>query len=330
MKGMVFASLPLIGGGLFALSALPFPESNDNELPERVAIEGLDSRNAVAAQEPEFTVPDGFAVEEVYSPERAGTVVALTFDSRGDLVIAREQGPIVTLYDADEDGRFDREVQFSEEVGTSQGIFFDGPNLLVAGHGPEGVGLYRVIDSNGDSRGEQVELIERAWGSIFDHGPHTVFFGPDGYLYWTQGNGSGIFEAFHPASPLRQYTEGSLNGRCDPRGHACEWRAPGGKFLRTPYTAHAAEGETAPLPSNTVWELHAAGFRNQYDGAFNMLGELFTFDSDMEWDRELPWYKGTSSVHVLAGGDHGWRSGSMNHPWHYSDILSPMEDLGRG
>lgn len=333
MKGIVLAAAVVFVGTLLAL---PLLSRNDSARGAATEASGNDlsragARNPASIGDPRnIVVPEGFAVEEVYSPEQAGTVVAITFDSQGNLVIAREQGPIVTLFDTDGDGRFDREVQFSEEVGTSQGIFFDGPNLLVVGNGPQGVGLYRVLDTTGDSRGDRVELIARAWGTIGDHGPHAVFYGPDGYLYWTQGNGTGIFDSYHPLSPLRLYSEGSMNGRCDPRGHACSWRAPGGTFLRTHLGAYAAAGETVALPAKVEWELFAGGFRNQYDAAFNLLGELFTFDSDMEWDRGLPWFKGVSSVHVLPGGDHGWRSGSMNHPWHYIDILSPMEDLGRG
>ena len=324
MSRVVFVSLPTFAGAVLALQVLAAdrqPVAKDVAFDD-VASQEQDPRN--------IKVPEGFAVEKVYSAEEASTVVAMTFDSRGNLVIAREQGPIVTLLDTNRDGRIDREVQFSTEVGTSQGILFDGPNLLVVGNGPAGVGLYRVIDSTGDHRGERVELIAQAWGNIQEHGPHSVFFGPDGYLYWTQGNGSGLLQAFHPLSPLRQYAEASMRGRCDPRGHACNWRAPGGKFLRTSYAAHAAHGQTMPLPARTEWELFAAGFRNQYDGAFNLHGELVTFDSDMEWDLNLPWYKGISSVHVVPGGDHAWRSGSMNHPWYYIDHLPPMAELGRG
>ncbi len=72
------------------------------------------------------------------------------------------------------------------------------------------------------------------------------------------------------------------------------------------------------------------GFRNQYDGAFNMLGELFTYDSDMEWDRDLPWFRPTRSVHAVPGGDYGWRTGSRKHPAYFIDTLPPMEDVGRG
>ena len=43
----------------------------------------------------------------------------------------------------------------------------------------------------------------------------------------------------------------------------------------------------------------AGGFRNAYDIAFNAHGDLFTFDSDMEWDIGLPWYREVRLVHVV-------------------------------
>src|SRR5690606_10969215 len=138
----------------------------------------------------EFTVPDGFAVEEVYSPEDAGTVVAFTFDSQGRLVVARENGPIVTLIDRDADGRIDEERAFTDSttVLASQGLVFDGPDLLVVGRSQQGTGLFRVPDADGDGVGDSAELIELSTGGIQEHGPHAVFFGPDGHVYWTHGN----------------------------------------------------------------------------------------------------------------------------------------------
>ena len=35
------------------------------------------------------------------------------------------------------------------------------------------------------------------------------------------------------------------------------------------------------------------GYRNPYDLAFNRHGDLFTYDSDMEWDVNTPWYRPT-------------------------------------
>ena len=65
--------------------------------------------------------------------------------------------------------------------------------------------------------------------------------------------------------------------------------APGGWICRTD-------------PDGKHWELLCAGFRNQYDIAFNPDGELFTYDADMEWDTGTPWYRPTRVNHCVLGG----------------------------
>ena len=46
-----------------------------------------------------------------------------------------------------------------------------------------------------------------------------------------------------------------------------------------------------------------AGLRNHFDIAFNALGDLFTYDSDMEWDVGTPWYRPTRIYHLVSGGE---------------------------
>ena len=273
---------------------------------------------------PEFVVPEGFAVEEVYSPEEAGSIVAMTFDSQGELVISREDSSVFRLLDSNGDGTIDEEQLVTDQVTNNQGLLFYEDDLLAVGDGPEedepDAGLYRIVDEDDDG-GARVEAITLAVDNIQEHGPHNVFFGPDGYLYWSLGNHTSIRPAPAPLSPLGDYSEGVLAlDRTDARGHASQIRAPGGTFLRS-------DDIDQPDPG---WELVVGGFRNQYDGAFNMMGELFTFDSDMEWDRDLPWFRPTRTVHAVPGGDYGWRTGSRKLPPYYIDTLPPLQDQGRG
>ena len=202
------------------------------------------------------------------------------------------------------------------------------PDLLVVGVGPEGVGLYRVPDADGDGIGDSVELIELATGTVGDHGPHAPYYGPDGYIYWTHGNFSNIYADPSPLSPVRSYEEGGVLVRPDPRNFGSRFAGgPGGVFLRKHIARHSGNG----MPDEEAdWELFSNGFRNQYDGEFNMIGELFTFDSDMEWDRDLPWYRPTRSIHVVAGGDYGYRENTAKYPPYFFDNLPPMEETGRG
>ena len=78
----------------------------------------------------------------------------------------------------------------------------------------------------------------------------------------------------------------------DARGHAKGKYAPGGYVGRMD-------------PDGKTVELFALGFRNQFDIAFDQNGELFTYDSDMEWDQGSPWYIPTRINHIVSAGDDG-------------------------
>ena len=151
-----------------------------------------------------------------------------------------------------------------------------------------------------------------------EHGPHAVGLGPDGRLYYDNGNHALLKPPIDPASPVNLAYEGELlthyNGS---RGHAAGIMAPGGEIYRSD-----DEGKT--------WKRIVAGFRNQYDFAFNRDGELFTFDSDMEWDVGLPWYRPVRVNHCAVGAEFGWRNGSGKWPPYYFDSLPATLDVGRG
>ena len=50
-------------------------------------------------------------------------------------------------------------------------------------------------------------------------------------------------------------------------------------------------------------------------------GELFTFDSDMEWDVGLPWYRPVRVNHCPIGAEFGWRNGAGKWPTYFFDSL---------
>jgi putative heme-binding domain-containing protein len=72
------------------------------------------------------------------------------------------------------------------------------------------------------------------------------------------------------------------------------------------------------------------GNRNAYDYAYNLDGEVFLFDSDMEWDINMPWYREVRTVHGIPGGNFGYRDGSGKYPAYYLDSLPPLREVGRG
>ena len=102
-----------------------------------------------------FRTPDGFTVEEVASDELVGSVINMTFDHLGRLVVSSEDGGIRILLDEDGDGIFDSQKSFSEDVQTAMGMHYLGPgDLLVHSKGPDGAALYRLTDTDGDDEAD--------------------------------------------------------------------------------------------------------------------------------------------------------------------------------
>jgi putative heme-binding domain-containing protein len=121
-----------------------------------------------------------------------------------------------------------------------------------------------------------------------------------------------------PHSPHQHYAEDQLLPRAeDGNGFGVGIKPPGGFVVRMDADARNCE-------------LFAAGFRNTYDIAFNPDGELFGFDSDMEWDWGMPWYRPIRFNHIVSGGDYGFREGTGKFPNHYPDTLPTTLDVGIG
>jgi putative heme-binding domain-containing protein len=78
------------------------------------------------------------------------------------------------------------------------------------------------------------------------------------------------------------------------------------------------------------FNLISAGFRNPFDLAFNESGDMFTFDSDMEWDFGLPWYRPIRICHVPSGGEFGWRPGTDKWSPTNPDNLPGLLNIGQG
>ena len=116
--------------------------------------------------------------------------------------VALEHGGIQILVDDDEDGIYESTKDFSTEVKTAHGMHFLGPgDLLVNSEGPEGSGLYRLKDLDGDDEADELKLIAASNGNIGEHGPHGIRTGIDGSLYVLYGNHAFPDVAIEPLSP---------------------------------------------------------------------------------------------------------------------------------
>jgi putative heme-binding domain-containing protein len=283
-----------------------------------------------------FIVPEGFRVEQaVKTPDddRTFSLVNMTFDNRGRLLVSRENQGTFLCTNPDTDSVLQTVKLYCDQVKNAQGMCWVKDALLLIGTGPDGVGLYRCKEAESGDRIESVKLLLRYKGAMGEHGPHAVIHGPDGFLYLCNGNHSWARPKELAAnSPLTRWPDGQMGpdqGKPhstedvllprlnDARGHAANILAPGGTIWRCDTDAKNMS-------------LVSAGFRNHFDIAINPEGELFTFDSDMEWDENQPWYRPVRVCHCPPGADFVWRTGAANTPNYYVDSLPPIYETGRG
>jgi putative membrane-bound dehydrogenase-like protein len=266
-----------------------------------------------------FVIDGQFAVERLMRDDEVGSLIAMTFDARGNIIASQEGGHLLLLADADGDGIHDKVTTYSNQIMNAQGLLALGTRVFAVGDGPDGPALYRLRDADRDGDADECTKLIGFRGSRGEHGPHAVRLGPDGYLYVIVGDFARADATPTVRSPYHRWYEGDL---VQPRfedagGHEVGIPAPGGTIFRT-----NADG--------TFVEVVAGGLRNAYDFAFDRSGELFTYDADMEWDRGAPWYRPTRVNHVPAGAELGWRSGWAKWPEYYLDSLPAACDVGPG
>lgn len=205
-------------------------------------------------------------------------------------------------------------------VGDAMGMLWAFDSLYVSGDGPEGRGIYRLKDSKGADALDSWTLFKKVPGGNGEHGAHALVLSPDGKsIYIVHGNSTPLVEGTSTDSPYRNYAEDDLLQRI---------KDPVATFFDK---VHSPYGYILKTDENGAkWDLVAGGFRNPYAIAFNADGELFTYDSDMEWDVAMPWYRPTRILHIVPGGEYGFREGSSKWPDYYADSLPAVVNIGLG
>ena len=147
----------------------------------------------------------------------------------------------------------------------------------------------------------------------------SVSISPDGDSFFLiTGNSTKPTEFVESSQVPRVWGEDHLLPSFpDGRGHNRGVLAPGGIIYKVD-----RDGKD--------FEVYANGFRNIFDAAFNHDGELFTYDADMEYDFNAPWYRPTRINHVTSGAEVGWRNGAGKRPPFYADSLPATLDIGPG
>ncbi|MDQ6632416.1 MAG: c-type cytochrome, partial [Verrucomicrobiota bacterium] len=260
-----------------------------------------------------------FKVELLRSAEPGeGSWVSMTTDPKGRLIISPQQGTNNLLRITLSEGKISGLEKIDLPVGSSMGMLYAFDSLYVNGSGPEGLGIYRLRDTNGDDKFDSINLIRKIERAEGEHGSHALLLGPDKKIYVINGNFVKIPADISPNSPHKNYAEDQLLPRAnDGNGFGNGVQPPGGSVWRMD-----ADGKNC--------ELFAAGLRNTYDFAFNPEGELFGFDSDMEWDWGTPWYRPIRVNHLVSGGDYGFREGTGKFPEYYADTLPATLNIGIG
>ena len=254
---------------------------------------------AVAAPEyldDAFELPPGFRIQRVAGQDLSGGSYDLCFDSQGRLLVG-DGNAVRRLKDKDRDGVYDGFEVIATGLGPRgpQGLLVWDDRLYAVGG--DGLQLFEGYESGGPlvHRGRLGAKLNTGG----DHDAHTIFRGPDDYIYLMAGNGSGIAD----------------------RKHITETNSP------VMFEREASVFRISPDGKN--WECLGSGGRNPPSLGMNYLGELFSFDSDMEWHVGLPWYRPVRLSHWAIGGDQGWQEVGA-YPPYYIDNLPGILDVGRG
>ncbi len=270
-------------------------------------------------------VAKGFQVELLYSVPGGdqGSWVNLCNDDKGRIYASDQYGGLYRFAPPAVGQPLDpaKVEKLPVEIRAVNGMVFAFGALYVGVNDYENKipsGLYRITDTNGDDQLDKVELL-REFQSKGDHGVHAVLPTPDGKaLYLVCGNGAKPTEMAATSPVPKVWGEDHLLPRMpDGRGFMRDVMGPGGIIYRV-------------SPDGKQFDAVASGFRNIFDASVNRDGELFTYDADMEYDFNTPWYRPTRINHVVSGGEFGWRNGAGKRPAFYPDNLGAVVDIGPG
>ena len=256
---------------------------------------------------------EGFEVQTIMEGE--GEWLSIAKDPQGRLLVSPRAGKLL---------RFSIPSQKAEnlkidtiDIGVTdcQGLLYAYDHLYMMGQDTGEIrGIYRVPDLNGKGKyGEPILMKEIPKNG--DHSGHTLALGPEGDIYFLSGNENRPPKGENVSYVYKDWRNDHLMPLTSIFG--VSQTPPGGYVLRTD-----KEGKE--------WQLIAYGLRNPYDMCFSPEGELFTYDSDMEWDFNLPRYRATRVNHLVSGGDYAWRQSTAKRFDYYPDILPTLKEFGRG
>ncbi len=156
--------------------------------------------------------------------------------------------------------------------------------------------VWKLRDTDGDGKADVKQSLSTGYGvhvAFLGHDLHGLRMGPDGRLYFSIGD-RGLNVTTKEGKQLVAPDTGSVL-RCEPDGSSLE--------------------------------IFATGLRNPQELAFDDHGNLFTCDNNSDGGDKARW------VHLVEGGDSGWRMGyqyldfpTSRGPWNAEKLWQPRWD----
>jgi putative heme-binding domain-containing protein len=313
------------------------------QLPDKQAATKPMNKPPTATPAESLKLMKDFRAELLYSvpKDTQGSWVNMCVDPKGRLIVSDQYGPLyritppaINSFPVSSGGepqvpgsgvRGIRVEKLDLPLGGAHGLLWAFDSLYVMIN--EGVtiggvrpnrGLHRVRSKDGGDTFEKPEFLHEVQGEG-EHGSHAILLGPDGKsLYIVCGNMTKLVSPLAASRVPKLWGEDHLLPRMpDGNGFMAGVLGPGGCIYKVD-------------PDGKNWELVSTGYRNPFDAAFNRYGDLFTYDADMEWDMNTPWYRPTRVCLVTSGSEYGWRNGAGKWPPYYPDSLPAVYNVGPG
>lgn len=256
--------------------------------------------------------PKGMVAELWASEPLLANPTAIEVDSRGRIWIAeglnyrffrngnfkRIPGAdrIKILEDTDGDGKADKVTVFAEDIypvpmGLAlQEIWrngkYEGVRVFV-GNSPN---LLLLEDLDGDDKAEKRSALLTGFGGVdHDHGVHGMTLGPDGKLYFTQGDGEYAGKDLRKGKGKTTLSVKDASGR---------------------WLQNDRLGSTMRVNlDGTDLEILSNGQRNNYEACVDAFGNVFVSDNDDDGNR------GSRMIWIMDGGNHGYKMPGSGRHW---------------
>ena len=252
---------------------------------------------------PKFWTAPGFEVTLVRTAAAdEGSWIAMAFDAEGRLTISREDRGLLRFTLADDRASVSQVEPIDVPLEECRGLIYDDGWLYANANNSKTVYRLRFRD---DGRIDAMESLRSFPGGV-GHGRNDLAT-RDGRLLAIHGDSvaTPTADVVDLTSPLRPTRRGE----------------PGREGYLLRFDRAGRE-----------WEIVASGLRNPYGIAAHASGDMFTFDADNEFDMGTPWYRPTRIVHLMEGGDTGYREAGGQWPPRFHDQpehTPPVIDIGR-